>query len=62
MDKIMKTRHRIKYLRRKLRQCRISYANLIELWELAEAGMLDGETELLEAAGVPEFPEELCNA
>jgi len=41
--------------------CR-SVGELLELWELAKAGMLDGDTELLEAAGSPEFPEEPCHA
>jgi hypothetical protein len=51
-----KIKKRLEYLREELRQERISYGELAELSSLAE--YIDpGDTELLEAAGVPEFPE-----
>lgn len=49
-------RDRLEYLRGELRAERISYDELHELQSLAEY-IEDGDTELLEAAGVPEFPE-----
>lgn len=58
----MSIRNRIAYLRQTLRNECLSYNEMIELWELAKAGMLDGDMELLEAAGVPEFPGEPCHA
>lgn len=46
---------RLEYLRKELRAQRISQSELNELESLA--GHIDpGDTELLEAAGVPEFP------
>ena len=48
---------RLAYLRRELRAERISYGELAELQSLA-AFIAPGDVELLEAAGVPEFPEE----
>jgi hypothetical protein len=47
---------RLEYLRRELRAERISYEELAELQDLAEH-IEHGDVELLEAAGVPEFPE-----
>lgn len=48
---------RLEYLRAELRAERISYGELAELQGLA--GYIEpGDTELLEAAGVPEFHEE----
>jgi hypothetical protein len=47
---------RLEYLRGELRAERISYGGLAELAELAEH-IEPGDVELLEAAGVPEFPE-----
>lgn len=51
------TKDRLEYLRGELRAECISYGELAELQELAEY-IDDGDIELLEAAGVPEFPEE----
>lgn len=48
---------RLEYLRQELRAERISYGELAELQSLAEYIPKD-DVELLEAAGVPEFPEE----
>ncbi len=45
---------RLEYLRGELRAERISYGELIELQELAQY-IEEGDVELLEAAGVPEF-------
>ncbi len=48
---------RLEYLRGELRAERISYGELAELQSLA--GHIEpGDVELLEAAGVPEFPED----
>jgi hypothetical protein len=47
---------RLEYLKEELRQERISYGELAELSSLVKYIDLD-DTELLEAAGVPEFPE-----
>lgn len=48
---------RLEYLRGELNAERISTSELIELQGLAE--FIDpGDVQLLEAAGVPEFPEE----
>jgi hypothetical protein len=47
---------RLEYLRGELRAERISYGELAELQGLAEHIEPD-DVELLEAAGVPEFPE-----
>lgn len=49
-------RVRLEYLRGELRAERISMGELIELQGLAEH-IEPGDVELLEAAGVPEFPE-----
>jgi hypothetical protein len=51
------TAQRLEYLRGELRAERISQGELIELQGLAEF-IEPGDVELLEAAGVPEFPEE----
>jgi len=48
---------RLEYLRRELRGERISYAELAELQSLA-THIAPGDVELLEPAGVPEFPED----
>lgn len=49
----------LEYLRGELRAQRISYGELSDLQGLGAAGLIDpGDVELLEAAGVPEFPEE----
>jgi len=47
---------RLEYLRGELRAERISYGELAELQGLAEH-IEAGDVELLEAAGVPEFPD-----
>jgi hypothetical protein len=47
---------RLEYLRAELRAERISYGELAELQSLAEH-IEPGDVELLEPAGVPEFPE-----
>jgi hypothetical protein len=49
-------KERLEYLRQELRQERISYGELAELQSLAEH-IEEGDVELLEAAGVPEFKE-----
>ena len=50
-------KERLEYLRGELKAERISYGELAELRDLAEAGFIDpGDTLLLEHAGVPEFP------
>lgn len=51
----MTTRERLEYLRGELRAERISLGELVELQGLAEH-IEPGDTELLEAAGVPEYP------
>jgi hypothetical protein len=54
----IKSKHiktRLEYLRGELRAERISYGELAELQSLA-AWIDQGDVELLEAAGVPEFP------
>lgn len=50
-------KERLEYLRGELRAERISYMELAELQDLAPHIPLD-DVELLEAAGVPEYPEE----
>jgi hypothetical protein len=50
-------RDRLEYLRSELRAERISWGELHELQSLAEH-IEPGDVELLEAAGVPEFPED----
>ena len=55
----MSAANRLEYLRGELRAERISYEELAELQSLA--GQIDpGDVELLEAAGVPESPEEVA--
>ena len=53
----MSIKQRLEYLRGELRAERISWGELAELESLAEH-IEPGDVELLEAAGVPEFPEE----
>jgi hypothetical protein len=48
---------RLEYLRGEIRAERISYSELYELQTLADE-IEPGDVELLEWAGVPEFPEE----
>jgi len=48
---------RLEYLRKELRNERISYGELHELESLVQY-IEPGDAELLEAAGVPEFEEE----
>jgi hypothetical protein len=51
------TQERLEYLRGELRAGTMSYGELAELQSLAD--QIDpGDVELLEAAGVPEFPDE----
>jgi hypothetical protein len=50
---------RLEYLRTELRAERISYSELAELQSLAQY-IEAGDVELLEAAGVPEYPEVKC--
>lgn len=50
-------KERLEYLRGELRAARMSYGELAELQELIPY-IEEGDTELLEAAGVPEHPEE----
>ena len=50
-------KERLEYLRGELRAERISYGELAELQSLVPY-IEAGDVELLEAAGVPEFPEE----
>ncbi len=52
------TTGRLEYLRAELRAERISYGELAELQLLADQ-IEPGDVELLEAAGVPEFPADL---
>lgn len=47
---------RLEYLRSQLRAERISTDEILELQSLADH-IEPGDVELLEAAGVPEFPE-----
>jgi hypothetical protein len=50
------TAERLEYLRTQIRAECISFAEIVELQSLA--GEIDpGDVELLEWAGVPEFPE-----
>ncbi|MCL4414797.1 MAG: hypothetical protein M1522_08655 [Actinobacteria bacterium] len=49
---------RLEYLRGELRAERISYGELFELQTLAHR-INPGDVELLEAAGVPEYPDEV---
>jgi hypothetical protein len=51
-----KIRQRLEYLRRELRIGRLSWGEIVELQSLAKY-IEAGDMELLEAAGVPEFPE-----
>lgn len=50
-----KVKDRLEYLRKELRAERISYDGLHELQNLTQY-IQPHDTELLEAAGVPEFP------
>ena len=50
-------KERLEYLRGELKAERISYMELVELQSLA-ASISPDDVELLEAAGVPEFPLE----
>jgi hypothetical protein len=52
-----KIKQRLEYLRSELRAERISYGELAELQDLVPH-IDPGDVELLEAAGVPEFPDE----
>jgi hypothetical protein len=52
---------RLEYLRSQLRAERISYYELAELQSLADE-IDPGDVELLEAAGVPEFPQDVRDA
>lgn len=56
-DEERAARKRLEYLRGELRGERISYGEMAELQGLARY-IEDGDVELLEAAGVPEFPED----
>ena len=49
---------RLEYLRQELRAEGISYGELFELQYYGDQGLLDGDLELMEAAGMPEFPED----
>jgi hypothetical protein len=55
-ERIDPIKDRLEYLRGELRAERISYGEIAELQSLAEH-IEPGDVELLEAAGVPEFPE-----
>lgn len=50
-------RERLEYLRGEIRAERISYGEIAELESLA-GHIEEGDVELLEWAGVPEFPED----
>ena len=50
---------RLEYLRGELRAERMSYGDLVELADLAEH-IDPGDVELLEPAGVPEYPQDGC--
>lgn len=50
-------KQRLEYLRGELRAASISYGELAELQDLIPH-IDPGDVELLEAAGVPEFPED----
>lgn len=51
---------RLDHLRGELRAERISYSELVELQGYGAAGQIaPDDMELLEAAGVPEFPEQV---
>lgn len=53
----MSAKERLEYLRKELRAERISWGEIAELQSLA--GEIDpGDTELLEAAGVPEHKDD----
>jgi hypothetical protein len=56
MSTTTEVRERLEYLRGELRAERISYSELAELQSLAEH-IEPGDVELLEPAGVPEFPD-----
>lgn len=55
--KVNTVQDRLEYLRGELRAERISYGELAELQDLADE-IDEGDVELLEAAGVPEFPDD----
>lgn len=52
-----RARKRLEYLRQELQAERISYGELAEL-ESLKGYIRPGDIELLEAAGVPEFPDD----
>lgn len=55
----MSAQERLEYLRGELRAERVSYGEIAELQDFANAGAIDpSDMELLEAAGVPEFDNE----
>ena len=56
LEKTEEIKERLEYLRKELRAERISHGELAELQTLAPH-IEAGDIELLEAAGVPEFPE-----
>lgn len=56
MNHLEDVKARLEYLRGELRGERISYGELLELQTLASY-IEDGDVELLEAAGVEEYPE-----
>ena len=53
-------KQRLEYLRAELRAGRMSYGEIVELESLIPH-IDPGDVELLEAAGVPEFPESESN-
>jgi hypothetical protein len=55
-----KIKERLEYLRKEIRNERISYGELVELQSLVEH-IDPSDVELLEAAGVPEFEESRGN-
>ena len=57
MSKQETPKQRLEYLRQELRKERISYGELAELESLVDF-IDENDVELLEAAGVPEFPDE----
>jgi hypothetical protein len=57
MPKTQTIQERLEYLRGEIRAERISYEEISELQSLAKH-IKSGDVELLEWAGVPEFPEE----
>lgn len=57
MPKIKTIQERLEYLRGEIKAERISYEEISELQSLAKH-IKSGDVELLEWAGVPEFPED----